>query len=83
MRKTNKGWLIMDNLYIPQKGDSIGARRKVKSQTLPYLIVGPVVDVWDNACRVVTNEGTDYEGDFKLYFNEWNFQFLHKTDGLF
>lgn len=35
------------------------------------MVIGPVVDTWDNACRVVTNPGTESEGDFRLHYNEW------------
>jgi len=66
--------------YIPQVGDSVGARRKVKSSIYANTIVGPVIETWPNACRIVTNKGTDIEGDFQLFYNDWNFQFLHKTN---
>ena len=66
--------------YIPQVGDSVGARRKVKSNIYANTIVGPVVDTWPNACRIVTNLGTDIKGDFRLYYSDWYFQFLHKTN---
>ncbi len=65
--------------YIPKKGDSVAARRKIKSKIYHNVIVGPVVEVWVNACRIVTNEGTGIEGDFRLYFTDWDFQFLHTT----
>lgn len=62
--------------YTPKIGDAVAAKRRVPSKIYKNLIVGPVVDVWDNACRIVTNPGTEIEGDFRLYFNEWNFQHL-------
>lgn len=65
--------------YIPLVGDSIAARRKVTSKIYVNLIVGPVIVTWENACRVVTNQGTNIEGDFQLFYSDWNFQFLHKT----
>ena len=66
--------------YIPKVGDSVGARRKVKSKIYHNIVVGPVVDVWTNSCRVITNEGTDIEGEFRLYFSDWSFQFLHLSE---
>jgi predicted transport protein len=67
-------------MYIPKIGDSVAARRKIESKIYKNLIVGPVIDTWENACRIVTNVGTDCEGDFKLHFSDWNFQYLHKTN---
>lgn len=69
----------MDGPYIPQFGDSVAARRKVKSNINPNLIVGPVVVSWPDSCRIVTNPGTEIEGNFHLYYSDWTFQFLHKT----
>jgi hypothetical protein len=66
------------NVYIPMIGDSVAARRKVKSQIYSNLIVGPVVETYPNACRIVTNKGTEIESDFQLFFSDWEFQFLHK-----
>ena len=61
-------------MYIPNVGDSVIARRKVKSEIYHNTVIGPVVDVWDNACRIVTNAGEEYEGDFKLHFSDWTFE---------
>lgn len=66
--------------YIPQIGDSVAARRKIKSKIYANLIVGPVIDTWDNACRIVVNRGTDFEGDWKLHFSDWSFEYLDRTD---
>ena len=66
--------------YIPVIGDSVDAVRKVKSRIYANHIVGPVVDVWENACRILNNPGTNAEGDFRLFFNDWDFKFLHRTD---
>lgn len=63
--------------YRPKVGDAVAARRRNPSKLYKNLIVGPVVDVWDNACRIVTNPGTKAEGDFRLYFSDWEFTFLH------
>jgi len=60
--------------WLPEIGDSVVARRKVKSKIYASTIVGPVVDIWDNACRIVTNPNTEIEGDFKLYFKDWDFR---------
>lgn len=70
-------------MHIPNVGDSVVARRKIKSTTLPNTICGPVVESFDNKCRIVTNEGTEIEGNFILYFHEYNFQFLHLTKDSF
>lgn len=66
--------------YTPSIGDSVVARRKVTSNIYSNCVVGPVVDVWDNACRIVTNTETEIESDFRYYFSDWNFRFLHRTD---
>lgn len=66
------------NVYVPMVGDSVAARRKVKSEIYPNLIVGPVIETWESACRIVTNKGTEIEGDFQLFYGDWKFQFLHK-----
>ena len=63
-------------MYIPKIGDSVAARRKIESKIYKNLIVGPVIDTWDNACRIVTSTTTDWN----LHFSDWNFQYLHKTD---
>ena len=73
---------FVDRPYIPQVGDSVCARRKVKSSIYANTIVGPVIETWPNACRIVTNKGTDIEGDFQLFFTDWKFQFLHKTNSV-
>lgn len=70
-------------MYIPKVGDSAVARRKIKSTTSPNTICGPVVESFDNYCRIITNEGTEIESNFILYFNEYNFQFLHLTKDSF
>jgi hypothetical protein len=65
--------------YTPKVGDAVSARRRISSKIYANHIVGPVVDVWDNACRIVTNPDTEIEGDFRLYFSDWKFTFLHET----
>jgi hypothetical protein len=70
----------MANNYTPKIGDSIRARRKVKSDIYDNSIVGPVVETWTNACRVRTNEGTKIESEFQLFYNDWNFTFLFRTE---
>ena len=69
----------MDN-YIPQVGDSVHAKRKVPSKIFANSIVGPVLETWDNACRIITNQGTEIESDFQLFYSDWTFRFLHKTE---
>jgi len=64
-------------LYIPKLGDSVGAKRKDKSIS-PKMIVGPVTEVYTDACRIVTNPGTEIEGNFYLPYSDWDFQFLFK-----
>ncbi|MFA7287259.1 MAG: hypothetical protein WC055_00105 [Melioribacteraceae bacterium] len=63
--------------YILKIGDSVAARRKIKSTFSPNLIVGPIVDVGSANCRIITNPGTSAEEDFILNYSDWNFQFLH------
>jgi len=66
--------------YLPKVGDSIVARRKVNSNIYENTVVGPVVETWENACRIHNNPGTIIEYEFKLYYKDWDFMFLHKTD---
>lgn len=65
--------------YTPQVGDVVAARRKKKIDGQPNLIVGPVVELQSEVCRIITNPCTDLEGDFQLELNDWKFQFLHKV----
>lgn len=58
--------------YLPKVGDAICARRIRRSKIYHNMVIGTVVDTWDNACRVVTNPGTEIEGDFRLHYNEWH-----------
>lgn len=69
----------MNKTYIPCIGDSVVARRKIKSKIYYNMIIGPVIQTWDNACQIITNQGTKIESDFRLYYNDWDFDFLHKT----
>jgi len=62
--------------YVPRVGDSVGARRKVRSDVGPNLVVGPVVEVGGGYCRIVTNPGTKIAGDFRLCLRDWKFEFL-------
>lgn len=66
--------------YKPKIGDAVAARRRVKSKIYHNLVVGPVVEAWDTGCRIVTNEGTDIEGDFQFFNSDWHFQFLHPAN---
>jgi hypothetical protein len=68
-----------DKKYIPKIGDSVVARRKVSSDIYKNTIIGPVINVVDNTCHIVTNPGTDLESDFTLSFCDWNFQYLHPS----
>ena len=66
--------------YVPRVGDSIGARRIVKSDTLHNMVIGPVIGVSSSSCVVWTNKGdAPLENAFVLQFSEWKFQFLHIT----
>lgn len=58
--------------FVPKIGDEIYAIRIRKSTIYHNRVLGQVVDTWDNACRVVTNPGTEIEGDFRLHYNEWH-----------
>ena len=62
-----------------QIGDAIVATRKVKSKIYYNRVIGPVITVWDNACRVRCNAGTDVETDFQLFFSDWTFKVLQLT----
>ena len=63
-------------MYIPIIGHSVVARRKEHSKIYHNTIIGSVIDTWSNACRIITNKDTEIEGDFKLYYNDWNIEFL-------
>lgn len=62
--------------YIPRKGDSICAKRKIESSIYPNTVVGPVTDVWMDGCRVVTNYHKSNEGQFNLQYRDWSIKFL-------
>lgn len=67
--------------YVPQVGDSVDATRIEHSRIYFNRIVGPVTQVWPNACLVRFPFGKHNETvEWRLYFNEWNFSFLHKSD---
>ena len=67
--------------YVPQVGDSVVARRIVESDIYANTIVGPVIETWDNACRIVTNTGdSNISSDFQLFYGDWRFRFLHKRE---
>ena len=73
--------MAASTIYVPQVGDSVAARRRKQSNIYHNLVVGPVVEVWDNACRVRCNAGTDIESDFQLFFADWTFQLVfHATE---
>ena len=57
-------------------GDRIGAHRKIKSNTEPNTIVGPVSSVSPDSCSVINNKGTELEKEFILPFSDWNIQIL-------
>lgn len=57
--------------YIPKLYDSVAARRKQK-QGRGDLIVGPVFEVSETSCTIVTNG----QYRFELMFDQWKFQFL-------
>ena len=64
--------------YTPVVGDSVAARRLIKSDFLPNLIVGPVVAVdLGNFCWIICNPETYFETHFALYMEEWSFQNLY------
>jgi len=80
--KNNEVKKLQTKQYVPKVGDSIAATRKFKSSIYHNhnFIVGHVVEVWSNTCQIIINQGTEIEDDFRLYFDDWNFQFLHKTN---
>lgn len=61
--------------YIPKVGDSVSAKRKVKTNGID-CVIGAVIDVsgWENTAvvKVVANGR-----DFYLADDDWMFQFLH------
>jgi hypothetical protein len=63
--------------YTPAVGDSVAAKRLIKSDFLPNLIVGPVVSVLGDFCRIVCNPETYFETHFVLRFEDWSFQNLY------
>ena len=65
--------------YIPKVGDSVAADRKVRVPHLHNRVIGSVVEVDNNSCRIATNPNTRIRGDFNLPFDEWKFHFLHLT----
>lgn len=65
--------------YIPTVGDSVCARRKEKSNVYHNMIVGPIIETDDESCRIMTNASTEIQGDFRLSYGDWNFQYLFKT----
>lgn len=67
--------------YIPRVGDRIRAKRKVRSKIYHNLIVGPVSDVFENACRVITNEGSEMESSWQVNYSDWEILFLFDKDG--
>ena len=65
--------------YNPSVGDSIAARRKEKSRIYHNLIIGPVVEVCDDACLVSFKTANGDLVEWRLNFNDWSFQFLHPS----
>jgi len=66
--------------YVPRVGDWVVARRKVRSDVGPNLLVGHVMEVGVVSCRILTNPGTETAGDFRLCFCGWDFRFVVKSD---
>jgi len=63
--------------YMPKIGDHVSASRKIELATPPKIIVGPVTEVSENTCRIITNAGDkEIEGNFLLNYSDWKFQFL-------
>ena len=56
--------------YIPKTGDHVIARRRIRSNIYHNTVVGPVLEIWDNACRIITNKDSDIESDFQLFFSD-------------
>ena len=59
-----------------QIGQAIAARRKIPSNIYHNLIVGPVVEVYQNACRIQTNTGSPLESDWQIFFRDWDIEIL-------
>lgn len=60
--------------YSPKLGDAV---ETILTKDTTRRILGVVVSVDSDMCRIVTNPGTDIQGDFHLNLKEWRFRFLH------
>lgn len=67
---------MKDFEYIPKVGDKVVANRKDNTQIRGSYIVGPVFETTPDSCRIITNKGTDIEGDYWLPYSEWKFSKL-------
>lgn len=64
-------------MYTPQIGDRVVARRKMNSKIYANTIAGPVSNVYDNACRIKTNQGTDIETDWQINYSDWELELIY------
>lgn len=57
-----------------QVGDHVVAKRKIKSATEPNTVIGPIHELDQDTCYIITNEGDPIiEGHFRLRLSEWKF----------
>lgn len=63
-------------MYRPKVGDRVIARCAHHVTTGRRSIIGPVVEVTDTDCRIITNPGTDISGDFRLDFASYRFTLI-------
>lgn len=65
-------------MYHPKVGDRVVAQRAHHVTTGPRSVIGPVVEVTDTICRIVTNPGTDISGDFSLPLASYRFTLIEE-----
>ena len=65
-------------MYRPELGHTVQATRRKPSRIYANRVIGPITDIWDNACDVLIqqNESITF---VRVYFSEWDIDFLHTT----
>jgi hypothetical protein len=70
-------------MYEPQVGHSVSARRKSSTGVKGNLVIGPVASRCTESCTITNNaEYPELCATFVLPFSEWDFRFLHLTEGV-
>jgi hypothetical protein len=62
--------------YQPKVADRVCARTKIKTESGPNMIVGPVVEKTDTCCSIRCNADTPMDKTFTVLLSDWDFQFL-------